>query len=182
VNPVINSIVIIAVVTAAVFDIKTRKIPNALTFSLILLSLFYYSIELGIKGIGISISGFAAGLGLFLIPFLVGWMGAGDTKLLAAIGAALGPKAVLSVFLLTSLAGGMLVIILLLYRCLSCKEIIYGLHAGFYNFSLYSVLKSTLYKKSGKKTEICYGAAIAIGTLFFIILDNKNIDFLKIFA
>lgn len=181
-NPVTNSLVILAVVIAAVFDIKTRKIPNALTFSLILLSFLYYSIELGLKGIGISLSGCATGLGLFIIPFFMGWMGAGDTKLLAAIGAALGPKAVFSVFLITSLTGGILVIIWYLYRCLCCKEIIYKLHAGLYNVSFYSDLKSLLYTPSGQKFKICYGVAIAIGTLLFLILDAKNVDVLMIFT
>ena len=181
-NPVINSLVITAAVSAAVFDIKIRKIPNALTFSLILLSFLYYSIELGLKGIGISLCGFATGLGLFLIPFLMGWMGAGDTKLLAAIGAALGPKAVLSVFLITSLAGGILVIIWLLYRCLRCKQIIYRLHAGLYDFAFFSELKALMYTPSGSKIKICYGVMIAIGTLIFIIFDTKNIDVLKIFT
>jgi prepilin peptidase CpaA len=181
-DPLTNSLVIIAVVSAAVFDIRTKKIPNVLTFSLILLSFFYYSIEFGLSGLFISLCGCATGLGLFLIPFLMGWMGAGDTKLLAAIGAAIGPKAVLSVFLITTLTGGILVIIWLFFQCLRSKKIIYGLHAGLYNFSFYADLKSLLYTPSGEKFKICYGVAIAIGTILFITLDTKNIDILQIFT
>jgi prepilin peptidase CpaA len=181
-DPLTNALVIIAVVSAAVFDIRTRKIPNVLTFSLILLSFFYYSIEYGLRVTFISLCGFATGLGLFLIPFLMGWMGAGDTKLLAAIGAAVGPKAVFSIFLITTLTGGVLVIIWLLYQILRSKKIIYGLHAGLYNFSYYADLKSLLYTPSGEKFKICYGVAIAIGTILFITLDIKNIDVLQIFT
>jgi prepilin peptidase CpaA len=112
----------------------------------------------------------------------MGWMGAGDTKLLAAIGAALGPKAVFSIFLITTLTGGILVIIWLLFQCLRSKRIIYGLYAGIYDFSFYADLKSLLYTPSGEKFKICYGVAIAIGTILFITLDTKNIDVLQIFT
>jgi prepilin peptidase CpaA len=182
VNSDIHSLAIIAVICAAVFDVRTRKIPNAITFSLILLSFLFYSLELGIKGLIISVSGCATGLGLFLIPFLFGWMGAGDTKLLAAVGAAVGTKGALSIFIITSFAGGLFVLIWFLYRCVRSREIIYGLYAGLYNFEFLPYLKKLFYTPSGNKIKICYGVIIAIGTLTFIFFETMNIDVLKIFT
>ena len=55
-------------------------------------------------------SGFAAGLGALLPLYLLRAMGAGDVKLMAMIGAFVGPSSILGVVLMTFLAGGILAI------------------------------------------------------------------------
>jgi prepilin peptidase CpaA len=53
----------------------------------------------------------ALGLGLLLLPWLMGGMGAGDVKALGALGAVLGPEQVFHVFLYMGLYGGVLAIL-----------------------------------------------------------------------
>jgi prepilin peptidase CpaA len=95
-------------VVAAVWDLKTRRIPNALTFGAALLAIVAHGYAGGISGAGWSIAGWLAGVAFFLPLFALGGMGAGDVKLLAALGAWLGPGAVVWVALFSLIAGGVL--------------------------------------------------------------------------
>ncbi len=58
--------------------------------------------------------GMALGIGIFILPYLVGGMGAGDVKLMGAVGAVLGPGGVFMAFLATALAGGILALLVML--------------------------------------------------------------------
>lgn len=96
------------VATAAVIDLRTRRIPNWLTLSAILLGLILQGITSGLHGLILALLGLLVGAGLFFIPFALGGMGPGDVKLMAAVGVFLGPKDTLWAVLLTGVAGGVL--------------------------------------------------------------------------
>ena len=105
----INSLLLLALVALALyFDLTRKKIPNFLTFPAIIWGLLSYTIAAGFSGLWFSLLGFVVGLAVFFIPFALGWMGAGDVKLLGAVGALQGWQFVLSVALLTAIAGGVL--------------------------------------------------------------------------
>lgn len=99
-------------------DVRTRKIPNKLTFPAALLGLvfsmgwFAYSSNMGfwpgIMGGAIhSISGWFAGVFIMsIIKLLLRQMGHGDTKLMAAVGAFVGPKTLMVIFLYYSFCFG----------------------------------------------------------------------------
>ena len=101
--------VAIAVVAAA-WDLRTRKIPNVLTFGTATAAVLLHGLTGGLAGAGMALAGWAVGLALFLPLFALGGMGAGDVKLLAAVGACVGPLAVVWVALFTSIAGGVLAV------------------------------------------------------------------------
>src|SRR5687768_3766674 len=84
---------------AAVSDLKTRRIPNVLTFGSAVIALAAHTYVDGGSGLGWSIAGWLVGLIFFLPMFTLGGMGAGDVKLLAALGAWLGPGPVVWVAL-----------------------------------------------------------------------------------
>jgi prepilin peptidase CpaA len=94
---------------AAVEDVRHRRIPNWLTFSLMLCGLCQASLGLSPAG---SLTRAALGLGLgFSLAtalFLLGAWGAGDVKLVAGLGAWIGPMPVLLVFAFAAI-GGMIV-------------------------------------------------------------------------
>ena len=101
-----QSVVIVLVVIAAGWDLATRRIPNVLTFGAALAALFVHGWIAGWSGVGTSLAGWAVGFAFFFPFFALGGMGAGDVKLLAALGAWVGPAAVVWVALFTGIAGG----------------------------------------------------------------------------
>ncbi|REJ86703.1 MAG: prepilin peptidase [Planctomycetota bacterium] len=86
---------------AAVVDLRTRRIPNYLTVTAAALGLAYHTLVPGGWGALTSLGGFAVGFALLLLPWLLGGGGAGDVKLLGALGAWLGPKYMLVAFALS---------------------------------------------------------------------------------
>lgn len=91
-------------------DTLYTKIPNLLTFSMAMVGCVYNVWYPSGSGLLFALLGLTLGLGLLLVPFLMGGMGAGDVKALAALGALVGPSAVFHVFLYTALFGGIMAV------------------------------------------------------------------------
>jgi len=100
------------VAAAALWDIRTRAIPNWITVPGALLGLALQSSSGGFHGMLSSLVGAGAGFGFFLLLHLAGGMGAGDVKLAAAVGALVGAKAFVAVFVATGLVGGAAALVL----------------------------------------------------------------------
>ena len=101
---------------AAVGDVRTARIPNWLTFGAFACGLGFQLLALGPRGFVWSLAGAGVGLGLFLPLFLLGGMGAGDVKLMAALGAWLGPAGAAWTALYAAMAGGVMAVVVALAR------------------------------------------------------------------
>jgi prepilin peptidase CpaA len=100
----------------SVFDVKSRRIPNFITFPSIILGL---ALHLAIGGWRQLLSSLAAGLicgVVFLVFYIAGGMGAGDVKLITAVGCIAGLPHVAYIMVLTALCGGAMAIVLALSR------------------------------------------------------------------
>src|SRR2546425_13068330 len=75
---------------ACVFDLYSRRIPNALTFGAAAVALVVAAALGGASGAWSTLMGLAVGLAIWLPIYALGGMGAGDVKVMAAIGAWLG--------------------------------------------------------------------------------------------
>jgi prepilin peptidase CpaA len=102
--------------TATVIDLRSRRIPNELTAAMAGIGLALAVTGTSGVTVGASLAGILLGLLLMLPGYALGATGAGDVKLMAAVGAIIGPALVLSAFLCTSLAGGVLAIAVALRR------------------------------------------------------------------
>jgi prepilin peptidase CpaA len=102
-----------AIVIALIEDLRRQKIPNLVTFPTMALALAYHTLAAGLHGLLFSAGGLALGLLLFIIPYLMGGMGAGDVKLMAALGAIFGPKGIVVASLIVVLAGGLYGLVLM---------------------------------------------------------------------
>lgn len=109
-------IVVIVVLVAGVTDLRDRKIYNALTFPAIALGIAINTMTHGFAGLGFAAAGFLLGALLFSAPVALLGRGAGDLKLLAAIGALCGPEFVIWTALYAGVAGGAFALIVLLSR------------------------------------------------------------------
>jgi len=107
---VLNIFVGMVLALACVTDVRTRRIPNVLTLSAAIGGLAFHLATGGWAAAGWSIAGLVLGGVLFLPMFALRGMGAGDVKLLAAIGAWLGPGQVATAALATSIAGGLIAV------------------------------------------------------------------------
>ena len=102
--------------TATVIDLRSRRIPNELTAAMAGIGLALAVTGTSGVSVGASLAGIVLGLLLMLPGYALGATGAGDVKLMAAVGAIIGPALVLSAFLCTSLAGGVLAVAVALRR------------------------------------------------------------------
>lgn len=108
--------VLLLVTTAARTDVLTRKIPNFLTFPALLLALVTHLVLGGRDGFLTALAGMTVA-GAALIPgWLMRWMGAGDVKLMAAVGAWLGFPQALIALLASLVAGGAIAAVVALRR------------------------------------------------------------------
>ncbi len=98
----------VLLILACISDLRTRRIPNVLTFSAAAIALVFHFLTGGWSAAGWSLAGCLLGALLFFPMFALGGMGAGDVKLLAAVGAWLGPAQVAMAALATSIAGGVI--------------------------------------------------------------------------
>jgi len=91
---------------AAVQDMRVRRIPNWLTFTLMLGGLCVSAAGVGpVGGLLRSAEGLGLGFLLALLLFYLGAWGAGDLKLFAGVGAWIGPLPLLLVFALAAIGG-----------------------------------------------------------------------------
>jgi len=157
-------ILAIALAAAVVIDVRTRRIPNALTFGLALTGL-----GVAFAGVGVTpmqaVLGMLVGLVVMLVAHVFGATGPGDVKLVAAIGSLVGPALALRVCLYTAVAGGALALFVALQR---------------------GVLESTLYgarqlvtapagareaiASPARGNRFAYAPAIAVGTFVALVL------------
>jgi prepilin peptidase CpaA len=112
---IFQELAVTVAVIAAAWDLKTRRIPNTLTLGAPAVAVALNAYVGGWSAAGLSIAGWAVGLSLFFPMFALGGMGAGDVKLLAAVGAFVGPLAVVWVALFTSIAGGIIALVVASY-------------------------------------------------------------------
>lgn len=88
-------------------DVGTRRIPNALTLSGMGIGLTLGAFSSGITGGLVSLGGLALALAILIVPFALGGIGGGDVKMMAAVGALVGPKVLLASLLVGMLLGGL---------------------------------------------------------------------------
>lgn len=182
-----HAILLLLVAVSGFFDLKERKIPNKVTFTGILIGILFNLITGGWVGLLQGILGMFAGLTIFFLPFALGGMGAGDVKLMGAIGALMGWRFSLMTALYSAIVGGIMVLIYLIYTGTlrdTLKKMLYTLinlllqfanRLG-YNETIYMAQEK--YSKNGqdyKKIYIPYGVAIAGGAVLVLIAFKQGI-------
>lgn len=150
---------------AACTDVATRRIPNALTFGAALAGLLYHGIDGGLSGLGWSAAGWLVGAAVFFPFFALGGMGAGDVKLVAALGTWLGPLGAVQVAIAAALAGG-LVAMIVMVRARYLRTALQNLRLLFVHWGVNGISAlPELTLASGTGPRLAYAVPILIGTL-----------------
>ncbi len=155
-------LLILTVSIAGYSDYRWRRIPNIVTLPSIAAGILVHLILGGWNGLYFSLSGLILGAGLFVIFYIFGGIGAGDVKLMGAIGSLLGAYQVLVVFVMAGLVGGVMSI----HKIVANRSI---RRAG-------SRLASLNIRKGifdPATDTIPYGVAIAIGTLLTLTFNHN---------
>jgi prepilin peptidase CpaA len=156
-------------ILAAAIDGWKLKVPNWLTFPLILGGWMYGTACLGWEGLGWSLAGTAVGLALLLPAYAIGGMGAGDVKLLAGVGAWVGSTDTFYAFCVSAVVGGAIAIGMVLWRR--------DWHHHFWQFWTIteeilvvrdpSALATAAAQRKSSMLLLPYGIPIAIGTITY---------------
>jgi prepilin peptidase CpaA len=100
----------------AVTDVRTRRIPNVLTGTAAAVGLLLHLTVDGWKAMGLAAAAGLIGGAIFFIFFVVGGMGAGDIKLMAAVSTLAGFGHLMEIFFATAVTGGVFAIALAISR------------------------------------------------------------------
>jgi prepilin peptidase CpaA len=159
-------IIIIAVAAVAcVIDLRERRIPNWLTFGAALAGVMFQIWTGGAAGAQSAALGWLVGAAVFFLPFALGGLGAGDIKLLAALGAWIGPMDVLWLSLYTGAAGMVLAVVVSLWTGYLRQALsnVWLLLTHWRVHGLRPLPELTIHQGRGPK--LAYGLAIFTGTM-----------------
>ncbi len=173
-------LVTVTLVVAAVIDGLQLKVPNWLTFPMIVSGWVYSSVLSGYpwwEGLLYSLLGTAVGLLLLLPAYAIGGMGAGDVKLMAGIGAWVWGGVTIYAFAFSALAGGVIAVCMVLSRRAWNKH-----HQQFWMIwhEIASIqdpekLSAIAAKRKPAMLLLPYGIPIAIGTIAYFSLTGMLI-------
>lgn len=154
-----------------IYDLLTRRIPNWLTFSAVLLGLAAQCWFFGWPGFLQSVLGILLGFGLFSPVYFLGYMGAGDVKLLMAVGAWIGWSLCLRVAIASVIFGGVFAFAEILLRG-RIVTVVKNTHSF-----LRSLLVPVLVPEAlnlDKNRKFAFGICVALGMAAVIFLEQKG--------
>ncbi len=181
-QPLLYGGLMIVLMISSITDLTQRRIPNLLTGPTILIALLTYCFIGGLEGFLFSLRGLVFGLVVFLVPYLMGGMGAGDVKLMAAVGAVLGLGHTFIALLFIVIAGGVIALGLMLQRGI-CKQTLSRIFAAFVFLGVHhdaSLLKVD--KDEYTQDGIPYAVAITSGVCLFFIYLLISQEMMPVFA
>ncbi len=168
-------------VVAAYIDGKELRVPNKLTFPMIIAGWIFCTVNAAMNGqgwyvgLGYSLLGTVAGLCTLLPAYAIGGMGAGDAKMMAAIGAWLGATIVFYSFCVGTIVGGIMAVIMII----SAGDTMKHYHQFFMILNEFQTVRDPekLAKiATERKTTmrlLPYGIPMAIGTVLYLAWMGK---------
>jgi prepilin peptidase CpaA len=153
---------------AVVIDMRTRRIPNWLTGSMMVAGVALAVTGLGAVTPGQAALGIVGGLVLMLPGHIIGATGAGDVKLMAAVGAFVGPALALNAFLGTAVAGGVFAVAVAARRGRLAATI-----EGTGQLVAAPLATREEIEAPTRANRFAYAPAIAVGSLVAVLLTAK---------
>jgi prepilin peptidase CpaA len=150
-------------------DLRSRKILNVVTFPTMGLGLLLHTVSSGWGGLTFGVLGLLVGSSLLLVPYLMGGMGAGDVKLLAAVGALKGAGFVFYAGIYTAIVGGVIGAAYLVWKR---KLFLFTIIKKFTGIPGIQAGEVQLRDYTGEPITFPYGLAIVTGTLLAYLLGG----------
>jgi prepilin peptidase CpaA len=173
--PGVVAVLLAMVLAAAVYDVRYRRIPNWLTLAGILAGVALNGfLDQGRPGLFVSsLLGLAVAFGVYFVLYALRAMGAGDVKMMVAVGAIVGWRDWFGIFIITAIIGGIMALILVAMRGRVKKTlwnvafILSELKGGRPAY----MRREELDVKNPKALGLPHGAVIAVGTVFFLAVS-----------
>ncbi len=108
------AILIPATLYASWIDYAERRVPNWLNAALAAVGLLAQGLYFGMDGVTSGLMGLGVGFAVLIVPWLMHGMGAGDVKLMMAIGCWLGPWLTLCSFAVGAVLGGVTAVVMIM--------------------------------------------------------------------
>ncbi|MBN2477003.1 MAG: prepilin peptidase [Pirellulales bacterium] len=158
-------------VVAAVIDGWKLKVPNWITFPMVISGWIYSTAMFGWPGLGWSLLGTAVGLALLLPAYAIGGMGAGDVKLLAGVGAWVWGTTTFYAFCLSAIFGGLIAVAMVVSRkqWRRHRSQFWGILSEILILRDPNQLSAIAAERKGSMMLLPYGIPIAIGTIVYFI-------------
>ncbi len=153
--------------TAGMTDLRSRRIPNWLTYPAAPIAVALHAIAGKWPEAKLSLEGLALGLGLLLPFVLLRSLGGGDWKLVGALGAFYGPRSLLLVVFYTLLINAVIAIVLIISKKRLWRTLknIGRLIAAFFHFHL---PEKDLTIDNPEAIKVPFGVAAAIAVLLYV--------------
>ncbi len=161
-NIVIVVPLLLILATALATDMAYRRIPNGLSLGGAAVGLLTNATLLGPSGLVFALLGWLLCLALFMPMYASAGMAAGDVKLMAMVGAFLGPVNGLVAFALTLVAGGALASIWIAWRNIQQRV------AGNCELAVADTVALSAFPRS-PLDKLPYATAIALGTTVVVL-------------
>ena len=169
-HPVLQVVLVLIVGTAGIYDLRYRRIPNRLVLVGLVLGLGLNTVLFKWTGLKDAGAGMGLALLIYFPLYLLHAMGAGDAKLMAAVGSIVGWKHWIALFVITAVLGGAVAVIVLLFAGRVRKtfwnlgwilnEVVH-LRAPYHSSEELDV-------RSSKAMRLPHGTVIALGSLLFL--------------
>jgi len=168
---VLQAVLALVVLIAAVTDIRSRRIPNWLTLAGLILGLGLNAFLFEINGLKAAAFGFGLAFLIYFPLYLLRGMGAGDVKLMAAIGSIVGPANWFGIFVLSNLLGGVIAIVLLIAKGRLRRTF---LNVGYMLKELVFfrppyLKREELDVKNPKAVTLPHGVSVALGSVSYLV-------------
>ena len=173
--PGVEAVLLALVLGAAVFDVRYRRIPNWLTVTGVLVGLALNAfLDQARPGMFVSsLLGLVIAFGVNFVLYALRAMGAGDVKLMAAVGAIAGWPNWLGIFIVTAIVGGIMGLILAAVRG-RVKQTFWNVGfilSEFTHGRPAYLRREELDVKNPEALRLAHGAVIAVGTIFFLAIS-----------
>ena len=164
----------LTVLVGAIYDLRFRRIPNWLSVSALVAALAYRAYWGGWTELRSGLAGFGLAFGVYFLFYLIRTMRAGDVKLMAAVGAISGYPNWYPLFILTSVLGGIVALIVVVYKG-RLKQTLSNVAFILWEIAhLKKPFEARPALDAGSVTAITlpHGFAIALGSLLFLLLSS----------
>lgn len=169
--PIVQALLLLIAIPAALFDYRQHRVPNWLALAGLLSGIGLNTFLYATAGLRTSLKGLGLAFLIYFVLYRLRGMGAGDVKLMAAVGAIAGPANWLGIFVLTSLCGGVAAIILVAAKgriratLMNVRIILLSARHGQAPYEGHPQLDV----RSGQGLRLPHAVVIAFGTLGFLM-------------